>query len=254
MPIIPDFLEQAQVIFHQGGLVMTDEYDFAPDEKGLWTGTQIFYVRVETIATDLPARYTAHPVFSVMFVDKVRFSGSKAGWAKVTAEYVGLFFETEGTEEPAADDPNVRYVLGISLSEEPLETHSRYVAELTAIQIQTASEWAKNPPKTDGEPEEPDTAGWPALQIELYEFLSKGVTSYRSPRPTWTKSWVSSSRPASLNKVGKIDTPSGNPPTPGVGRTWLNTGLTSTQSGLVFENEESWELSGLGGWITEIYA
>ena len=71
---------------------------------------------------------------------------------------------------------------------------------------------------------------------------------------TWTKRWVSTSRPADLNKVGKIDNPSGDPPAVAEGRNWMNMGLNSTEKSAVFDNEESWELSGRGGYLEELYA
>jgi len=253
MAALPDFLEEAQVVFHEGGIVFTDEYSFAEDEMGIWQGDHTMYARIGSLMDDLPAKLSAHPVFTSLFMEKATISGSKAGWVRVVGRYVGLL-RGDGEEEPDDDDPQVRYTLGISLSDDPLETFNDYVDGLTPVQIQEASEWAKNPPKDDdGEVQQPDTSGWPALQVELFEYLSQGVVSYRVPRPTWTKSWVSTARPANLNVVGKINTPP-NAPSASEDRNWLCAGLTSVQLGKVFENEQVWELSGRGGWITKFYS
>ena len=241
------------MVFHDGGIVFTDEYSFSEDEKGIWSGDHVMYARIQTLVEDIPPRFSAHPIFTSLFLDRTSISGSKAGWVRVVGKYVGLLRGDE-EEDPDDDSNQVRYTLGISLSDDPLETFADYVDNLTPIQIQEASEWAKNPPKDDaGEVLEPDTTGWPAEQVDLYEYLSSGVVSYRVPRPTWTKSWVATGRPANLNVVGKIDVPP-NAPSASQNRNWLCAGLTSVQIGKIFENEQVWELSGRGGWIPKFYS
>ena len=241
------------MVFHDGGIIFTDQYSFDEDEKGIWQGEHTMYARMETLAADIPRKYSQHPIFTSLVLEKASFSGAKAGWVEVRGRYVGLI-RGDGEEEPDDDSPQVRYRLGISLSDDPLETFHEYVDELTPLQIQTASEWAKNPPKDEaGEVMTPDTAGWDPLQIELYDYLKRGVVSYRVPRPVWTKSWVSTARPANLNSVGKIEE-APNAPAVSEGRNWLNAGLTSLQIGQIFENEKVWELSGRGGWIERFYS
>ncbi len=248
---VPVFLDQSQIVFHSGGIIFTDDYNFAQDEKSLWKGTHKMFARIETLSADLPKKLSSHPLFTSLFLESLSISGAQAGWVQVTGNYVGLLSEAGG--EPDDNDPRVRYSLGISLSEDPLETFGAYVNELTPLEIQQASEWAKNPPKDeDGEVKEPDLSEWPAKQVELYNFLQAGLVSYRVPRATWTMSWVSNSRPSNLNSVGKIDNPPGAPSV-NENRDWLNAGITSNQAGRVYENSIVWELSGIGGWVSEIY-
>lgn len=241
------------MVFHEGGAVFSDQYSFDEDEKGIWQGSHTFYVRIEMLVDDIPAKFSAHPIFTSLFLEKVSIAGGKAGWVQCSGKYVGLL-RGDGEDEPDDDSPQVRYNLGISLSDDPIETFSDYVDNLTPLQIQEASEWAKNPPKDEaGEVMSPDVTAWPDKMEELYDYLSRGLVSYRVPRPTWTKSWVASARPANLNVVGKINTPP-NAPSASEDRNWLCVGLTSVQTGKIYENEQVWELSGRGGWIEKFYS
>jgi hypothetical protein len=51
-----------------------------------------------------------------------------------------------------------------------------------------------------------------------------------------------------MNRLGKIDNPSGSPPKPGAGRNWLLVGVNEEQSGnSLFNNELVYLLSDDGG-------
>ena len=120
---------------------------------------------------------------------------------------------------------------------------------LAITEIQIASKLAKDPPVDgDNKPIAVDTAGWPALQIELYDYLRRGRETFKDPKATWTRRWVSSTRPDNLDKVGTIEIPPGDPPPSAPGRNWLSDGLRSEERGVVFDNEQVWIESGRGGW------
>ena len=140
------------------------------------------------------------------------------------------------------------------MSEEPLETHPRYVDNLEVEEIQDAVDKATNPPKdSEGELEEVDQTGWGDGKIELYDFLAGGLVSYRDPKVSWSESWVDNDMP-NLNKIGEIEEPAGNPPALAAGRNWLLSGIKMVPRGGVFECSKVYEASGRGGWKTELYS
>lgn len=249
-----DFLSDAQVVYHNGGLVVTDEYSFAEDETGLWSGTQTMYVRLSSLAADMPARESVHPFMPGMYLETKAISGEKAGWVKVTGTYKGIpGLEAGESVDPGDTAPEVRYRLSIGYSEDPIQTNPEFDGVSDALK-QMITEAAENPKiDADGNVVEPDTAAWGASGLLLYDLLRSGVKSYRVPRPTWSKSWVTDSPPANLNDVGKRFLAAPEAPAVAGGRDWLCTGVTFEKQGLLYTNEQNWELSGPGGWIDELY-
>ena len=95
----------------------------------------------------------------------------------------------------------------------------------------------------------------PQGEIEaLFEAYDKGFTAYYSPRITFSMRYASNQPipAATLNKIGKIDTPQ-NAPAVGAGRTWLAMGANSDQSDNVYDVELEWMLSGAEGWDNDFY-
>lgn len=230
----------------------TPDFSLTRDKTGLWTGMQVFTCARAELLEVLPARRAVHPLFDWVYEDGTTVSGLEDDTlCRVEVRYAGAAYVGEDNEEEA-NPPE--YTLEVSVSEEPLETHPRYVDALTEEDIREAVELAKNPPREDdGTLSTVSQTGWAALKSELYDYLLQGFENYRDPKATWTKRWVSDARPTDLNEVGKIQTPDGSPPAVASGRNWINAGLRSTERGVVFENEQVWELSGRGGWDTNIY-
>jgi hypothetical protein len=236
-----------------GDFVINDEFEITRDERGMWSGTQTFFIRKARLLELMPAARSAHPSFGWMYLGDAVCRGESGGWVKVDGKYAGVGVVGAEDEEEVVNPP--RYTLNTSLSEEPLETHPRYVDNLTVEEIQVASKLAKDPPVDENkEPIAVDTSDWPAEAVELYDLLRRGVESYRDPKVTWTKSWVSTSQPGSLNDVGEIDTPEGSPPSVAAGRNWMNMGLNSSETAGIYENEITWELSGRGGYLAVLYS
>jgi len=236
--------------YNDDGLVQSHEMTLVRDQKGFWSGTQVYHCAKDRLATLVPATGTPHPDYEWMSAEGLRVSGEEGGWLKLEVDYTGLIVTETG--DPEADNPP-SYVLDLSLSEEPLETHPRYVT-LTDDDVQEVVSQAKNP-KTDedGKPVPPSTGGWDPLKVELYDNIRRGFDAYRDPKVTWTKEWASTSQPDNLNNIGEIFTPDGDPPTPAAGRNWLFAGLQSRRRGQVYENSLIAELSGRGGWHTGVY-
>jgi len=236
--------------YHPGELVPTHKFDFERDQAGLWTGTQEYHCEQAELYRLIPPRGAPHYLMPFMGVSKVRIAGFQQKLVVLVVTYAGF-----QPGEDSEDGPVPEFTLSLSTSEEPVQTHPRY-DELSDQDIVEATELARNPPRSENgkEVEEVDTGDWPALKIELYEDIQSGLESYREPRVTWTKRWVSDSLPNDLNRIGEIDTPEGSPPPVAGDRDWMNTGLTSRERGGVYENELSWELSGRGGWNERYYS
>jgi hypothetical protein len=85
--------------------------------------------------------------------------------------------------------------------------------------------------------------------------ISQGVTSYEAASFEWSKQWQSTVgiQDAQLEKLGKIDTPPGNPPTITGNRNWMLTSADQVQAGdgdYLFTNQVNYTLSEPGGWDT----
>ncbi len=237
-------------IIHPGNLVPMPGFRARKDRAGMWTGSQKYHCKENELASLLPRQGSVHPKMDFMALDEVEFEIMQEGLVIVTGHYAGASFGGG-----AGGVPEDEFSLEISTSEEPIQTHFRYESE-TAEDIVEAVELATNPPlEDDGKSvAEIDQTGWSALKVELYDDVRKGIESYREPRVSWTRRWVSQSKPTGLNEIGKIGTPDGDPPAIAAGRNWLNMGMRSVQRGEIFENEVTWELSGRGGWLARYYA
>lgn len=204
------------------GMLQTDRY-------GMSTATATWFQLSDI--TGVPITFGAsHPVWSFLKCDKVNVSYDKPYW-RVEASYFGV----NGT-------PAAIYELDVSMSEEPVETH----------------------------PDFADFAGAPGSEANGATFDAEGaflgfvgaganpewvgVRSYLAPGMIWRKTYVASSTPPSVSTLGLIDTPEGSPPSVESGRTWMFSGLSFEQKGLVYQVRKEWRLSGRRGWNTTLYA
>ncbi len=238
-------------LIHPEGLKKSHEFTLKRDRAGLWSGTQIYSCRKDELATVVPAQYTPHPDFPFVHVDVVTVLGMEKGLCRVAVEYAGALHLGE-PDQDVVNPPE--YELDVAVSEEPWQLAAYFTDDLTAAEIQDATEQARNPARdSDGEVEAVDQTGWPAKQVELYDDLRGGRESYRQGKQTWAKRWVSDAPVDGREDVGYIDVPDGDSQGWESGRDWLLTGLRQRRRGVVYENEKTWELSGAGGWESKIY-
>ena len=237
---------------HPGGLIPTHRFEFERDQAGLWTGSQEYHCQQSDLARVLPPRGAPHYLMPFLGVAKVKISGFQQKLIVLNVTYAGFQASYGGADDGG---PEPEYTLSLSTAETPVQNHQRY-NELTPFDINEATELALNPPKKEKgkKLETVPKTGWPALKVELFEDVQKGLESYREPAVTWVKRWISDSIPSDLNNIGKIEAPEGSPPPVADNRNWLNTGLVSRERGGVYDNELSWELSGRGGWEARYYA
>lgn len=160
-----------------------------------------------------------------------------------------------------------RTEMAISVSEEPIETHSRYaslsdedrlkIQELKAGRYKALPAEVGQPTKyiqkVDGEGVKEITFA-DELAAELAGKITKGFTSYLEPNQIYRVTVVSNNEvsAAKLNKVGKITSAPGAPEVGG-GRNWLFMGVNSTEEGGAFTHTYEFRLSGPGGFDADIY-
>ena len=230
--------------------------NFRRDSGGLWTCEQGYFCRVERFPEVIPKARSQHPEFPFLYLDEiVSCNRAAGGYYLINCKYAGALNAGEGGGGDGGGEVEnpPEFSLDITLSDEPLVVHERYDA-LSEKQKSEAVEMALNPPRGADETtlRSINTQNWPTLQKQLYENYRKGFEQFRDVKAIFSKRYVSNLRPADLNKVGEIDNP---PEAPAVraGRDWLSLGLRYTQIGQTYSIEESWELSGRGGWDEDHY-
>jgi|13_taG_2_1085334.scaffolds.fasta_scaffold02170_2 hypothetical protein len=237
--------------FHGLGLEKKFGLKLSRDKMGLWSGTQVYTCLRSELARVVPAQGSPHEDFPFLTVDQIEsVEGLEGGLMKIVARYAGAL----GLYDEDSPENIPEYNLEVTTSDEPLATHPKY-EDLDADERAEAVELATNPPMEDDKEtlKEIDTSDWADNKIELYEKMRSGVEAFRDPKVVWSKRWVSESLPANLNKTGEIDSPGGSPPAVAANRNWLYLGARTRIRGLVYEIEESWELSGRGGWDDDLY-
>lgn len=175
-----------------------------------------------------------HPLWSYLACDRFTITQEEAFWV-CEAQFYGV----NGVPEPI-------YELDYSTSEEPIETHKDFRATIggkpTAV---------LHGAKFDTDGVFVGFAGPFADNTE--EDTWRGITSYLAPGAIWRKSYTTSTRPADLGSVGKIDVPEGSAPAVPTGYNWLYLGVTWEQRGRTYSVRKEWRLSGRRGWNATIY-
>jgi len=88
---------------------------------------------------------------------------------------------------------------------------------------------------------------------KAFDLITKGVTSYKDIMATYTVRQTSRSDKSSIDSVGTINTPPKAPKFPN--RTWLqvSSNCSMNDDGKTYTIENTWLLSGLGGWDKDLY-
>lgn len=88
---------------------------------------------------------------------------------------------------------------------------------------------------------------------KAFDLINKGVTSYKDIMATYTVRQTSRSDKSSIDSVGTINNPPKAPKFKD--RTWLqvSSNCSMNDDGKTYTIENTWLLSGLGGWDTDLY-
>jgi len=88
---------------------------------------------------------------------------------------------------------------------------------------------------------------------KAFDLINKGVTSYKDIMATYTVRMTSRSDKSDIGSVGTINNPPKAPKFPN--RTWLqvSSNCSMNDDGKTYTIENTWLLSGLGGWDKDLY-
>ena len=167
---------------------------------------------------------------------------------------------------------DVVHTLKVTTTTEPIDTHPNFLDKIGGdaeepkhqAEFDEDNAFRKFPLKyleVQGEMKPDDALN---AKGEQFEFGDQnrfaGVSGYLSSSAIWTRSFTATRSP-SLEGLGKISAPSGNPPTP-EGRSWLYVGFSASftspskgDAGRKIRGKvtQEWRLSGRRGWDMDIY-
>ena len=200
-------------------------------------------VRVKCWASDLQAAiYGACPDIGLDLLENQPRTFTRL----VAGEQAGYDVTITLEGRRAGDEAGEKWTITGTTAEDPIESHPDYAVLLeTYAGSEDAGTNRAKWPKTIG-----DNGGRNPMH---------GVESYLVPGLVLTRKYTADAIPAELERgLGTIDTP----PSPkntamkvhlSGKRDWLKIRATATERGNTIEIEESWLLSGPGGWVWEMY-
>lgn len=235
----------AQVSGVKTSAILQTEESVEMDRFGVDVVTRVEEIPVAQFPALLRSKYSVHPVFTSMGMEKRSASKNRHGkfW-RVTYTYVGFLL----------DLPDPVYTLSSALSEEPIQLHPDF-----ATIAGTPSAPLNGAVFVDPDTEKVTTDNAKGVFREFRATISgaanlkAGVEAFLSPGATWQETSFSATRPADLGSLGQIDSPSGTQPTFGSGRNWIYSAAEYTRRGGIYEIRKTWLLSGRNGWDSDIY-
>jgi len=252
----------------KGTIEWTSDFTAERDTNNKWTGGESFTCNLADVTLLIPAKGSPcqHPGFTFLQCNTVKVANIEGNLALVSIGYSGYLNEDDGDgDEEGEGNISYTYELGITTSEEPLESHYRYkdvpLDEKNIIANVKSGTYVLKTLSTPYEfIEKSSVEGNKKYVIEsdlgkeLVDFISAGLTDYLVAGQIWRATFTSDKLPeaAILNAVGKI-TSAINAPTLSEGRNWLFLGCNVTNTDGLFTITYEWRLSGLGGWVEEIY-
>jgi hypothetical protein len=194
----------------------------------------------------------------------------EGGYLVVSVEFSGSSTAQYGDGDGISDDAPPVYRLEGRLGELPFSKHAKWkdledsskfalglliegdaVASPDFTQVGSYDEDGKFKPWEDSEG--PITLEGDAL--EFAKLIAVGESTFLSPTITWTETTQGSDGVTSsqLNKLGKISSPRGGPPTPSGSRNWMLTGAGQEQRGDLKQTSLEWTLSEREGFNSFLY-
>ena len=216
------------------------------DKEGKWTATEIYHCHRLSAVKLMPRPGTPHPEIGFIDVVDASIEFDEGDIAVITCNFAGC-------EEKENEKANAVYNTGITNVEEHILLCSRY-KDLAANEKEALKGLIAGKDKDDQGNKLRDKIT-SDRGVEALTKIDRGQTSYYSPRTTWRERWVRNRtiEAAELNKMGKIDTPSGPCPALGGTRNWLKNGVSQEQEGKAFTLELEWLASNDEGWDAHIY-
>jgi hypothetical protein len=213
-------------------------YDVTQDRFGMFHGSCVWMTTPEDYKASIPGPFQAHPYFSYLEMDKYSMR-THGAFVLIEAEFFGI----------DGNDSEPLYELSNSAGEFPIEGHPDFSAIVLGaglVEGDLMDEDGKfkgfpvKLPNGDAYPEKRNLAG-----VEAYLGFGQVL---------WRKTWSSRSEPnqSDVQRVGRVDSPDGDPPTP-QNRDWILTANTFSKRGKTNQRTMEWKLSGSEGANPDIY-
>ena len=228
------------------GVIYQAERPIHINPDGSAQGSITYKCTTDGVGTILiPPFLSSHP-----FEPKLKCYETSTNW-----ELGGIFVVTSIYKGVLADNPEelAQHEFGRTTTEAPIETHPRFaiplndppvtVQELAIIEL--ALQNATDPP--------PDSLNEAATL--LYNKKRRGIESYLKPGGIYKKTYASNTIPEAslMQRVGYIYNPEAPAPTPPSGQNYLCIGISWVKAAGVVTINEEYQLSGPGGWDTDLY-
>ena len=221
----------------------TQKQSFTRARSGLITLREDWLINSADLFGAIPAFQAVHPDYAYLFFQDCQIVSMGVSLCRVQVTYEGAVLSGGGgtTTTPF-------YGLTTGTMAVPIAQHPS-----VATWIASEKTAGRNPTDSAGL-----FQGWKLGAVSSGSQSLYGVDSYESPTAIWNKEWVASTAPdaTDLARLGKIDTPSGSPPTV-ASSNWLciEVSYRDIGSGMV-QRTERWKLSQAnagGGWNSDVY-
>jgi len=215
------------------------------DVYGVWTATVMRRVAAPVSSGVIPNLGDAHPRFNFLKFQGCGEARTGRGYCELPLIYKGL----------RTSPGPLRARLDIGTSEEPIQSHPRYVVIPQLDRVMDVIEAVRRGDLRlgifpgDGVPD----VLLVGLGLELYQRIMQGNESYLDAGATFTSVQYYGSAVGDPGDPGRLGGhPTGAPSYPG--RTWLYTGLQLVEEGPnLIRAERTWLLSARGGWDPVLY-
>lgn len=267
-------------------IVPQSDFSAGQNENLGWTARQSFLVKKggidnSVIASSFPIGAqlgsldpNCDEFFSEMWLTSIpSVQTMEGGYTIITAEFSGFSTGTTSGGSPTKDTSPTFYKRGV-LVDEDLSKHHKWKAlenaQKFALGLLINGDAVSKPDFTSVGSYNEDGIWSPWLTaagdpieltgdaIEFAKLIAQGQTTFKHATYEYTHRWDSDIPipAADMNDLGKISTPSGDPPTPGTGRNWMLVGVNEEQHGAGdyrFSCELVYALSEQEGFSTFLY-
>ncbi len=272
-----------QIGLTTGEVIPLGQFTATQDQQGGWTATRQYYMLASTFASStvasqfargssaIVADNTIPAIFDFLVVESRSVQYGEAGTCTVTVNYAGAAGPQYGDDDDTlAEQALPTYRLEGRLQELELSQHPKWqdlsedeqysLGNLLADRVVYGIPEGESSEKRIYWPEPPNLS-YDAEQITsadgilFRDLIVSGVKTYVVPTITWTETTEGPTgmTAAQLNKLGKISTPRGGPPTPSGTRNWMLTGASQEQRGTLYQTTIEWTLSERDGFSNFLY-
>lgn len=230
--------------YEQQGTIMPD---------GSAEFTMKYRVPWDNLFSYLPSPLQPHPTFPALLYYDGEVSKEEGAMGNLINRYRGIF---------ASDPISLEQVDGtIATTAEPIETSPVFTgppgtspdqSPVTRNDISVVGNALAN----NSPPASVDSLLSGPQAVLYYTKKLRGIDSFYRTGFTWRRHYCSTSIPDYTNLVGYIVIPPSSPfapPSPPTGQNYLFSGIGWRQQGGVVTIDEEYQLSGPGGWDTDLY-